>query len=527
MIDNPDDPELVLIDDTELVKAAAAQDTLQPWLVLIVDDDPDVHAVTRMALRGVHYKSRPLNLLSAYSGDEGFQVLSEHPEVALVFLDVVMESPDAGLKLVSRIRNELKNQLVRIVLRTGQPGQAPEKQVIVEYDINDYKAKADLTTQQLFTCVIASLRAYESLLTIESSRQGLKKILDSSSNLYEQHSLKDFASGVLKQIGAIINCGLTGALCVQSEHKLGQKRLQIMAASGEFEPLVQSDYLPAGHALESAFVSALQQQRSVYQHPVDVMYFSSTTQHEFLIAFTPSMPLSEVQLNLLDVFCNRIAAAFVNLHLFNQVKLSQQATVVALARLAEYRDNETGEHVLRVQHLTDAIVQQLKIQGDFLDEITPVFEEMVGMASVLHDVGKVGTPDNILFKPGLHNPDEREVMEKHVNNGGSILEEASHMVEGESYLSLGAQIAMGHHEHFDGQGYPQHLEGDSIPLAARVVALADVFDALLHRRPYKEPWTLEEAVAYIRERAGKQFDPRVVAAFLNIIQKQYPELKFN
>ena len=99
------------------------------------------------------------------------------------------------------------------------------------------------------------------------------------------------------------------------------------------------------------------------------------------------------------------------------------------------------------------------------------------------------------------------------------------MVEGESYLSLGAQIALGHHEHFDGGGYPQHLAGDAIPLAARVVALADVFDALVHQRPYKEVWPVEEAVAYIRERSGKQFDPHVVDAFLAIVKKEYPDLK--
>lgn len=527
MIENPDDEEWVLIDDTDSKVVASAEAALPPWTVLIVDDDADVHAVTRMALRHVEYRSRPLNILSAYSGAEGFEVLRAHPEVALIFLDVVMETADAGLKLVTRIRQELNNALVRIVLRTGQPGQAPEKQVIVEYDINDYKAKADLTTQQLFTCVIASLRAYESLLTIENSRQGLKKILDSSSNLYEHRSLRDFASGVLGQIGAILNCGLDGALCVQNERKETPTRLQVMAASGLYEHLAEHEVLPENHALYPAFINASETQHSVYHHPVDVLFFSNNQQHEFMIAFTPPLPLSEVQLNLLDIFCNRISAAFVNLHLFNQVKLSQQATVLALARLAEYRDNDTGEHVLRVQHLTDAIVAQLKTQGHFLQEITPLFEEMVGMASVLHDVGKVGTPDAVLFKPTRHNPEERAVMQQHVNNGGSILEAASKMVEGESYLSLGAQIALGHHEHFDGGGYPQHLAGEAIPLAARVVALADVFDALVHQRPYKEAWPVEEAVAYIRERSGKQFDPHVVEAFLTIVKKEYPALKLD
>jgi response regulator RpfG family c-di-GMP phosphodiesterase len=194
--------------------------------------------------------------------------------------------------------------------------------------------------------------------------------------------------------------------------------------------------------------------------------------------------------------------------------------------MAEYRDTDTGEHVLRVQKMTDAIVQQLKKQGDFSSEITPAFEEMMGMASILHDVGKVGTPDHILFKPGKHTAEERVIMEQHVNHGGRILEDASLMVEGESYLSLGVQIAMGHHEHFDGKGYPKQLIGEEIPLSARIVALTDVVDALLHKRPYKEPWPLHETIAYIRDRAGKQFDPRIVRAFMVLMHEQYPELNY-
>ena len=138
----------------------------RPWRVLIVDDEADVHAVTRLVLSGVVFKNRSVELLSAYSGNEGFEVLAKVPDIALVLLDVVMETDDAGLQLVRRIRDELNNHLVRIVLRTGQPGQAPEERVIVDYDINDYKAKTELTKQKIFTTVISSLRAYEGLVTI-------------------------------------------------------------------------------------------------------------------------------------------------------------------------------------------------------------------------------------------------------------------------------------------------------------------------------------------------------------------------
>ncbi|HEX8480083.1 MAG TPA: phosphodiesterase, partial [Telluria sp.] len=145
------DDENWLLDEDDEAAGGPPQPAIDQrlWRVLIVDDDVDVHAVTRLALRNVSFKGRELELFSAYSGVEGFQILRDTPDIALVLLDVVMETDDAGLILARRIREELSNQIVRVVLRTGQPGQAPEQRVIIEYDINDYKAKTELTTQKL------------------------------------------------------------------------------------------------------------------------------------------------------------------------------------------------------------------------------------------------------------------------------------------------------------------------------------------------------------------------------------------
>lgn len=193
--------------------------------------------------------------------------------------------------------------------------------------------------------------------------------------------------------------------------------------------------------------------------------------------------------------------------------------MVALAALAEYRDTDTGAHVLRVQKLTDAIAGEIRQRGQYLDLLTAEFMDMVGMASILHDVGKVGTPDHILFKPGKLDPDERRIMEQHAGIGASILAKSAQMVEGQSYLSLGSEIAGGHHEHFDGNGYPNKLKEQQIPLSARIVAVVDVFDALLNKRPYKEPWELTETLNYIRGRAGSQFDPVVVSALCDMVDE--------
>lgn len=159
-----DDPDW-LVDDT-LAGSGDASDAAQaaaPWRVLIVDDDVDVHVVTKFALSQASFQGRRLSFLHAYSGAEALAVLRSTPDVAVVLLDVIMESQDAGLQVARQIREELHNSSVRIILRTGQPGQALEHRIILDYDINDFWCKTDLTTRKLFTTVISSLRTYASL----------------------------------------------------------------------------------------------------------------------------------------------------------------------------------------------------------------------------------------------------------------------------------------------------------------------------------------------------------------------------
>jgi PAS domain S-box-containing protein len=148
-------------------------DSSDDWKVLVVDDDTEVHAMTKIALRGYTFDNKPLNLISAYSGQEAKELVEAHPDTALILLDVVMEEKDSGLQVVRYIREELENNLVRIILRTGQPGEAPEESVIVNYNINDYKTKTELTHGKLFTTMTATLRSYQDVMTIEAHRRQL------------------------------------------------------------------------------------------------------------------------------------------------------------------------------------------------------------------------------------------------------------------------------------------------------------------------------------------------------------------
>lgn len=519
-----DSDEDWLIDDTatrtDEAVASEIAGPVRPWKILIVDDEPDVHSMTRLALRGMRYRGRALELLSAYSAAEGFSVFVAHPDIAIVLLDVVMETDDAGLRLAARIRQELINPIVRIVLRTGQPGQAPEEKVIVDYDINDYKSKTELTARKLFVMVVASLRTYESLLAIDSSRQGLRRILKGTANLYQYNSLQEFSSGVLSQVSAILDVGADGVLCARRKvwkDSDADQGFEVVAGTGLYSDLPILGKLDDDHPFVPLIRKAFELGRNHYEHLYGVLHFSAQNGYHFVIVFTPPWPLEDFQKDLLGVFCDRMASAFDNLFLYQQLRASSEATVIALADLAEFRDVSTGGHIVRVMRLTNLLVARLREEGEFADEISDVFTAMIGTASILHDVGKVATPDHVLLKPGVHTPEERKIMQDHARKGEAILERAAKQISGESYLSYGAQIAGSHHERYDGKGYPKGLKGDDIPLASRIVAVVDVFDALVHRRLYKEPWPVQKVVDYMRDAAGTQFDPAIVAAFLSVI----------
>lgn len=191
------------------------------------------------------------------------------------------------------------------------------------------------------------------------------------------------------------------------------------------------------------------------------------------------------------------------------------SSVLALAKLAEAKDDDTAEHLNRMKKYVVLISNLLKTDSKYSDMIDSKFLIDIEKFSPMHDIGKVGIPDNILLKPGRLTGEEFEVMKKHTVYGADVLKEAEAniMRSGRSLFSEGISIALAHHEKWDGSGYPSGLRGDEIPLSARIVALADVLDALLSRRPYKEPFTFEKSVEIIMDGKGKHFDPHIVDVF--------------
>lgn len=197
-----------------------------------------------------------------------------------------------------------------------------------------------------------------------------------------------------------------------------------------------------------------------------------------------------------------------------------KATVVAMANFAEHRDTDTGVHVLRVARLVGQTARKLMVRPRFAGLIDEEFIEHLATASILHDVGKISTPDRILLKSGALTAEEREIIKQHTIEGAHLLRQAQRTMGLSRYLELGIEVALSHHEWFDGSGYPQRLAGEAIPLAGRICAVADVFDALTSRRPYKQPWEVARAIELILAQSGSQFDPDVVSAFIEVIHER-------
>jgi response regulator RpfG family c-di-GMP phosphodiesterase len=228
---------------------------------------------------------------------------------------------------------------------------------------------------------------------------------------------------------------------------------------------------------------------------------------------TAGVMLTEDDIEVLGMVSGPTAVAARNEIRRRERDNAQHATIVALARLAEQRDNETGLHIERVSQYCKLVAESLRFRGDFVGQIDDTFIDHLVRSAPLHDIGKVGIPDSILLKPGRLTTEEFEIMKTHASLGADTLEQVIVGGGRAGYLEMGRDIARCHHEKWDGNGYPNALQGDEIPLCARILALADVYDALTTVRPYKDAWTHADAMQLIRKESGTHFDARIVEAF--------------
>ena len=330
------------------------------WNVLVVDDEPDMLAVTRMALEDFEFLGRRVVVHDAKSTEECKKRLDEVPEIAVAFLDIVMEEDDSGFQLIRHIREDRANKIIRLIIRTGQPGKAPLLEVVGKYDINDYKEKTELTIDKLRVTLMTALRSWNQMKEIE----------------------------------------------------------QLQRESEE----------------------------------------------------------------------------------------TQREIILNLGELMEARSGETVYHVHRVAAITKLLAEHWGMPSGDLD--------LLALAAAFHDVGKIVIPEAILNKPGPLTPDEFLLIKEHARIGRTILSKSTRPL-----FRVAAVMAGQHHERYDGTGYPDALKGENIHPYGRILALADVYDALSHDRVYKKAWPQEQVLAYIREQSGRHFDPELVDLFFRLYDR--------
>lgn len=307
---------------------APKQPDLPAWRILIVDDEPDVHEATRFALKEQRILGRPLELCSAYSAQEAKRILADEAEFACILLDVVMETSSSGLELISYIRETLQQTSTRIVLRTGQPGYAPEVAVIEKYDVNDYKSKDELTRTRLITTLTASLRSYEQIRSILSHDESLNQFIASSRELFCEHDVDNYAAELIKQLSNILGVESSGAVCTYDRDR---DQFELLAATGRYH----QTSMEIGHSLPESVCQQLKAATQTQTHALDEDFILLSLQpphsHELYIYLDFGRKTSSLDLHLIDLFCSSAPVGYDNAWLFEQ--MAEQAYCDPLTKL--------------------------------------------------------------------------------------------------------------------------------------------------------------------------------------------------
>ncbi|XPV76966.1 MAG: DUF3369 domain-containing protein [Desulfovibrio sp.] len=509
-LDNTDD---LLFSDDEIIFAEdqtekGAADTglnlpLPFWKVLIVDDEIEVHKTTELVLNDFEFEGYGIEFFNAYSAEEALKILSDIPDIAVVLLDVVMETPDAGLKVAELVRTELQNALVRIILRTGQPGQAPEREVTVKFDINDYKQKAELTSSKLFSTVYTAIRSYRDMTKLEQNKEGLEKIIQASAGLFEKQSIKALAQGVLLQLSALF--GTSNALYLS-----GNGFAAAHKDNGDFTIIAGTgNYSTRGSELSCPMIAPEIRERmlaALHKECIECDengFFTSFTANDrtYILYIEDCRTLDSAEYNLLTYFANNIAIAFKNLDKNTTRRKSHKEIIHRLSDIIEIRKDSNG-HTSRVANLAQVIGKAAGMDREAAAQLH--------YAAPLHDVGKALCPAHLLLKKEPLIDEEFLIIKNHTESGRDLLESDTDPV-----LQLASKIAYEHHENWDGTGYPQGLSGDEICLEARIVSLVEVFEVLGSERVYATPWGEDKILDYIQSERGKKFDPTIVDVFFS------------
>jgi len=317
------------------------------WEILIVDDEEEVHTITQTVLKKFTYDNKSLKIYHAFGEEDSIQIVKDNPNIALILLDVVMENSDSGLKVVKAVRNELNNHATRIILRTGQPGYAPEKDIILNYDINDYKEKTELTATKLFTAVITALRSFKELQLIKSNKLGLEQIITSNTIIYEQQTFHLLIDNILTQLTDLLNIGEKKRLPDQQIcfTVFVDNQFKTIQCRGDETTLTSNKV--ENDRIESLFEKAILLEENIFENDDYVAYFKISDKLVNLIYFSNYSKLCEMRENLVEVFLSNIIVAIKKLYINKQ--------------MIKNLDNQNKELEIRVKKTVNEISKKDKL----------------------------------------------------------------------------------------------------------------------------------------------------------------------
>jgi signal transduction histidine kinase/CheY-like chemotaxis protein len=394
-----------------------------PWKILVVDDDADVRKLAHLNLKNFEFEGRALHFFDAKTAQEAREILQQEPDIAVALIDVVMETEDAGLKLVEHIRYDLHNHFIRLIIRTGQPGVAPERTVIDNYDIDDYKDKTELTAQKLYTALRSALKSYRDLLIIDSNRRGLQRILDTTPSLYKPQNISEFFDNVLQHIIDLCQdnfiATITNSILLTSDNSTeindeAGKQVVVQSATGRFRETSEDNEI---ENIKKMCVDCL----------LGIVPFNTLPNHALLVPLNRhGTPIGFIYLEeaknlgrddrkLMQIMANQCAAALENLQLYIDVKEAHRQSLNSLAMaeqarvMAEAANKAKSTFLAQMSHELRTPLNAILGYSDFIyedaedigyDYVLPYLEDirnaslkLLGMISDILDISQIETGD--------------------------------------------------------------------------------------------------------------------------------------
>lgn len=503
--------------EPSLDTTTAIPESESPWRILMVDDDRVLYQVRRKALESVRFRGRPVTLMSACTIDEARALLAADPGIAVALIDLVLGRDQSGLDLVPTIRETLGNRHIRLILNTAFPTMAMERDVVERYEINDYRTKADLDSDRLLAVIIEALRNYDSIRAADLARQEMSAVRTAVVRLFNSKSLEQFYEAVADGFAELPGVGTHLVVCRSAD---AGGVASVCAARGRFaalagRPLAALDDPQLADLVDAALIAA--------DGPLSRSGFLSfrirSRQNETLVVCAECVEGTALSAETLHIFSTQAKSVFDQLLATEETYAVQIAAIRAFAQVSGRNDHDTGSHLSRIERLSTEVARELLARGDYPDAVNEELVGKIGLASLLHDIGMVWVPDDILLNAGELSDEEFEIIARHAKAGFRVLDQAARPVRGRNLLRIAAEIARWHHERWDGQGYPDGLSGDSIPIAARIVAVADAFEAMTSERPFRPAFPVDKALSKIVGKAGVKYDPKVATALEAVIRR--------